>query len=52
MLRGVLKAAIIAGGSYNGPYDLFLAANSDAPADLVYRIGFNPLHSRIFGGSE
>lgn len=32
---GSLKAAIIAGGSYNGPYDLFLAANTDAPADLA-----------------
>ncbi len=24
--------------------------NVAAPADLVYRIGFNPLHQRIFGG--
>ena len=32
---GTLKAAIIAGGSVSGPYDLFLAANQAAPADLV-----------------
>jgi molybdate transport system substrate-binding protein len=32
---GTLKAAIIAGGSVNGPYDLFLAANQAAPNDLV-----------------
>jgi imidazolonepropionase len=24
----------------------------ERPADLVYRMGFNPLHSRIFGGRE
>ena len=24
--------------------------NVTAPAELSYRIGFNPLHSRIFGG--
>ncbi|MES2261074.1 MAG: molybdate ABC transporter substrate-binding protein [Pseudomonadota bacterium] len=32
---GTLKAAIISGGSTNGPYDLFLAANQAAPVDLV-----------------
>ncbi len=32
---GTLKAAIIAGGSVSGPYDLFLAANQATPADLV-----------------
>lgn len=32
---GTLKAAVIAGGSVNGPYDLFIAANQAAPADLV-----------------
>lgn len=25
--------------------------NTDHPAELSYRIGFNPLHTRIFGGS-
>ncbi|WP_186393516.1 MULTISPECIES: imidazolonepropionase [unclassified Pannonibacter] len=26
--------------------------NADSPAELAYRFGFNPLHARIFGGSE
>ncbi|MEH0072989.1 imidazolonepropionase [Pannonibacter sp. Pt2] len=26
--------------------------NADNPAELAYRFGFNPLHARIFGGSE
>jgi len=24
--------------------------NADKPSELVYRIGFNPLHARIFNG--
>jgi imidazolonepropionase len=24
----------------------------DSPAELVYRIGFNPLHARVFGGID
>ena len=24
----------------------------DAPADLVYRMGFNPLHARVFRGQQ
>ena len=26
--------------------------NAERPAELVYRIGFNPLHRRVFGGAE
>ncbi|SUB00872.1 Imidazolonepropionase [Pannonibacter phragmitetus] len=26
--------------------------NAGSPAELAYRFGFNPLHARIFGGSE
>lgn len=26
--------------------------NIDEPAELIYRIGFNPLHQRIFGGER
>ena len=26
--------------------------NIEHPAELAYRIGFNPLHTRIFGGSS
>jgi imidazolonepropionase len=26
--------------------------NIERPADLVYRIGFNPLHARVWGGAE
>ena len=25
--------------------------DAETPAELVYRIGFNPLHKRIFGGA-
>jgi imidazolonepropionase len=26
--------------------------NIDSPAELVYRIGFNPIHARIFKGAS
>lgn len=32
---GVLESAITSGGTVSGPYDLFLAANTAAPGDLV-----------------
>jgi imidazolonepropionase len=30
----------------------FAIWNVEHPAELAYRIGFNPLHQRIFGGAS
>ena len=38
-------------GSLGGRYVLICAIRDiEAPADLVYRMGFNPLHARVMRG--
>ena len=40
-----------AGGSRRGCAPTSRSGTREHPAELAYRIGFNPLHARIFGGS-